>query len=222
MSSCLKVPAPPSSSTSSLRASRKLDASFSTGMRPMISALSEVAPSVPAKKKCFPPADDTLDLPGCIGMMAFDTETVMLDAASSRSTFSTASSGQFLKACTENPGPTSVMSKMCTKSELTLLCPKTFTYRPTWSDHPPTFLAKRSAAAFISSTTVKASRGEIPPSSDGTRPATRRLNHCQCRSFVVRKRWRRAIEAFDIHFGSVESQCRSLSGRFAQMRNFDL
>mmetsp|Transcript_73908 Transcript_73908/g.154005 ORF Transcript_73908/g.154005 Transcript_73908/m.154005 type:complete len:233 (-) Transcript_73908:115-813(-) len=112
------------------------------------------------------------------------------------------------------------MSKTWINKEFTLLCPKMFTNNPTCSDHPGVFLAYRKHAAFISSTSANATRGSTPPSASGTMPTTSMLNHCQWRFFVVRKRCRLAIEAVGTQLGSEESQWRSLSGLFAQMRYF--
>mmetsp|Transcript_12789 Transcript_12789/g.22638 ORF Transcript_12789/g.22638 Transcript_12789/m.22638 type:complete len:211 (+) Transcript_12789:777-1409(+) len=56
-----------------------------------------------------------------------------------------------------------------------------------------------------------------PPRLCGTSPKPNALNHCQCISFMMRKRCRFDMDAFDTHSGSSESQCSSFSGRLHAM-----
>mmetsp|Transcript_70801 Transcript_70801/g.200582 ORF Transcript_70801/g.200582 Transcript_70801/m.200582 type:complete len:236 (-) Transcript_70801:303-1010(-) len=144
-----------------------------------------------------------------------------LQTASSLSTFSTASSGQFLCACTLKPGPSSDMSRTWRNNEFTLLWPKTWKKRPTWSDQPA-LLANSSAVSRMASTSATASCGLAPPLEASSMPKARALNHCQCRFRVVRKQCLRAIDAREIHLGSWESQCMSASRWLAQIMNLPL
>mmetsp|Transcript_2770 Transcript_2770/g.7797 ORF Transcript_2770/g.7797 Transcript_2770/m.7797 type:complete len:244 (-) Transcript_2770:644-1375(-) len=126
-SSALKVPVPPNSSISSRRASRKDAEFFKTGTRPVSSAFTDVAPSVPAKKKGLEVVlrHEELRVPASGDGAERSMERSL--AASSRRTLSTASRGQFLKDWKPKPGPSSDMSTTWTKRELTLLCPKILT-----------------------------------------------------------------------------------------------